>query len=93
MLKLTIDPIGVDGNGNSVSYIQSEMNKDPINFNLKLVAFVKATKGLTDFSKITNIVKSNTTSEIASDILRITDKDKNEVGLQTTWTSFCPSFF
>lgn len=64
MLKKTIDPIGVDGYGNPVSYIQSLRNENPYEFDLKLNYIMTVTKGLTDFSKINNTVKTAVTKDL-----------------------------
>ncbi len=65
MLKRTITPIGIDGNGNPVTYIQSIRNEDPHRFDLALNYFVELTKGLTDFSKITTSVTTKATKDLS----------------------------
>ena len=76
MLKYTIDPVGLDGYGNPVSYIQSLRQSDPYNFDLKLNYIMEVTKGLTDFSKISNTIKTSTNKEFMEKL----DNPKTKTG-------------
>lgn len=61
----TINPIGIDGNGNAVSYLQSLRDQDPIGHDLKANYFALITKNYTDFSKITNSVTTKATKDLS----------------------------
>lgn len=65
IFEKTINPVGIDGNGNQVSYIQSLRNEDPIGFDLKLNYLLDITKNLKDFSKITNTITTRATKNIS----------------------------
>lgn len=60
------NPVGIDGNGNQVSYAQSLRNEDPIGFDLKLSYILAITKNLKDFSKITNTITTKATKDLSN---------------------------
>jgi hypothetical protein len=62
----TINPVGIDGHGNSVSYLQTLRNENPYEFDLKLNYIMNITKGLKDFSKITNSVTTKATKDLSN---------------------------
>lgn len=79
ILRKTIDPVGVDGNGNNVSYIQSIRNEDPYTFDIKLNYLMVLTKGLTDFSKITNTITTKATKDLNKVLNTAAPKGKNNI--------------
>lgn len=83
ILNKVINPIGVDGFGNPVSYVQSIRNEDPFAFDIKLNYIMTLTKGLTDFSKITTAVTTKATKDLSK--LLNTDAPKGtRDGIKTT---------
>jgi hypothetical protein len=62
----TVNPIGIDGMGNPVSYLQSLRNPDPITYDLKANWFAIVTKGYTDFSKISNAITTGVTKNLTN---------------------------
>lgn len=83
ILNKVINPVGIDGYGNPVSYIQSIRNTDPYAFDIKLNYIMTLTKGLTDFSKITNTATTKATKEL-SKILSIDAPKATKDGIKTT---------
>lgn len=78
VLKKVITPIGIDGNGNPVSYIQSIRNEDPYSFDIKLNYLMVMTKGLTDFSKILTVGKTAATKDLSKLLETPAPKDKKD---------------
>jgi hypothetical protein len=79
VLKKVINPIGIDGNGNPVSYINSIRNENPYEFDIKLNYLMVITKGLTDFSKITNTASTKVTKELGKALEIGAPKGKNNI--------------
>jgi len=78
VLKNVINPVGLDGNGNPVSYIQTIRNVDPIGFDYRLNYFIEITKGLTDFSKIGSASKTAAVKDLSKILETPAPKDKKD---------------
>ncbi len=52
VLNKIINPVGIDGFGNPVSYIASLRGEDPYKFDTAVTYLATITKGFTDFSKV-----------------------------------------
>lgn len=83
VLKKVTTPIGIDGHGNPVSYIQNIRNEDPYSFDIKLNYLMIMTKGLTDFSKILTVGKTAATKDLSKILETPAPKDKKD-GIDTT---------
>lgn len=66
ILDKTINPVGLDGNNNQVTYIQMLRNEDPIAFDIKLNYLLSVTKNLKDFSKISNSITTKATKDLTN---------------------------
>jgi hypothetical protein len=79
----TVNPVGVDGFGNPVNYIQSLRTEDPINFDLKINYLLKITNNLKDFSKITNTITTKATKDL-SNLLNTPPPKNGKDGISTS---------
>lgn len=59
-----VNPIGIDGNGNPVSYIASLRNEDPYKFDTAVTYLATITKGFTDWSKVIKVGETNATKKL-----------------------------
>lgn len=78
VLKNVINPVGIDGYGNPVSYIQTIRNADPIAFDYKMNYIMEITKGLTDFSKIGSASKTAAVKDLSKILETPAPKDKKD---------------
>jgi hypothetical protein len=83
LLRKIVKPIGIDGNGMPVSYVQSIRNEDPYNFDLRLNYLMTITKGMTDFSKIVTTSETKATKKINSLLEAKAPKGTNQGGVET----------
>lgn len=64
VLNKIINPIGIDGFGNPVSYIANLRNEDPYRFDTAITYLASITKGFTDWSKITKAGETKATKSL-----------------------------
>lgn len=66
VLNKVINPVGIDGNGNQVSYLQSLRSEDPHGFDFRANYIATLTKGFTDFSKISTAITTKATKDLSA---------------------------
>ena len=66
ILNKVINPVGIDGNGNQVSYLQSIRSEDPHGFDFRANYIATLTKGFTDFSKISTAITTKATKDLSN---------------------------
>lgn len=64
VLSKITNPIGIDGNGNPVSYINNIRNEDPYKFDTAITYLATLTKGFTDWSKVIKTVATGTVKDL-----------------------------
>jgi len=83
ILNKIINPIGVDGHGNQVSYVSQVRNEDPIKFDTALNYVLTITKGFSDWSKISTAEGTKATKSLAK-ILETKGPKSNKNNINTS---------
>jgi len=73
-------PAGKDQNGNPLNRIVVARMDNPLEFEIKLHYLFEVTKGFTDFSKITDKAKKDTSKEFEEAIERLDKTDNSDFG-------------